>query len=84
MKNDKVTSETLNRKKESREIAKKILEFGVTDSQKIDVMVSLAMSIEDNSVMKEITQFLKKYSITINKDDNSNTIKHTTNKILTN
>ena len=84
MKNDKMTIETLNRKKESREIAKKILEFGVTDSQKIDVMISLAMSIEDNSVMKEITQFLKKYSIAINKDDNSNTIEHTTNKILTN
>ena len=84
MKNDKMTIETLNRKKESKEIAKKILEFGVTDSQKIDVMISLAMSIEDNSVMKEITQFLKKYSIAINKDDNSNTIEHTTNKILTN
>ena len=47
----------INGKKESRQIAKTILDFGVTEEQKIDIMMNLAMSLENNENMKEIIIF---------------------------
>lgn len=84
MKKENVTIETVKEKTESRDIAKKILEFGVTDNQKIDIMINLAMTIESNKKMKDIVMFLKKYNIGINNDKNSNNINERPNKILTN
>ena len=48
-------------RKESRDIAKKILDFGVKEEQKIDIIFNLALTLENNIAMKEITQILKKY-----------------------
>jgi predicted transcriptional regulator len=69
------------RKNESRQIVKEILEFGVTENQKIDIMYLLAISIQENKKMKEITSFLDSYKTKINDDENQNKIKN--NKILT-
>ena len=84
MSKKEVSIETIHQKKESREISKKILDFGVTDAQKIDIMLNLAMTLEDNKSMKDIIKFLKKYTNSINKDENSNTIESRPNKILIN
>ena len=59
------------RKQKSREIVSEILNFGVTNSQKIDIMFFLALTIEDNIEMQEITKFLKEYRTTISKEENS-------------
>ena len=79
------TSRIINQKKESRDIAKKILEFGVTEDQKIDIMINLALSLENNENMKEINNFLKKFTINFNSEEKDNKINNevnTTNKIL--
>ena len=57
------------RKQESREIVKTIIDFGVTDTQKIDIMFFLAMSLENNGNLKEITNFLKKFKTNINNEE---------------
>jgi hypothetical protein len=69
-------------RKESREISKKILDFGVKEDQKLDIMFDIAISLEDNRALKEITEVIKKFRESINTDtDNDNNGK--SNKILT-
>jgi hypothetical protein len=58
------------RKQESRDIVKTIIDFGVNEDQKIDIMFFLSMSLENNKNMKEITSFLKNYKNSINIDEN--------------
>jgi hypothetical protein len=71
------------RKKESREIAAEIIRFGVKEDQKIDIMFNIAMTLENHSVMKEITNFLKKFTEKINNEDEEDNIKNNKGKILT-
>ena len=64
------------RKQESRDIAKKIIDFGVTEDQKVDIMFNLAMTLENNTTMKEITSVLKKFIEKFNneeEEDNNST-----------
>jgi len=87
MSKDRSTVKILNDKKESREISKTILDFGVTEEQKIDIMINLALSLESNDNMKEIVSFLKKFTINFNTEEKENNInvedKSTnTNKII--
>jgi len=58
------------RKQESRDIVKTIIDFGVNEDQKIDIMYFLSMTLENNESMKEITSFLKNYKNSINIDEN--------------
>ena len=69
------------RKLESRQIVKEILNFGVTEDQKIDIMYNLALSIQDNKRMKDIISFLEKYKTKINNQENQNKINK--KKIIT-
>ena len=87
MSKDRSTVKILNDKKESREISKTILDFGVTEEQKIDIMINLALSLESNDSMKEIVSFLKKFTINFNTEEKENNIKvedksTNTNKII--
>jgi hypothetical protein len=63
-------------RKESREISKKIIDFGVKEDQKLDIIFNLALTLESNEAMKEITNVLKKFRESINseeeKDNNNN------------
>ena len=56
-------------KEESRKIVKEIINFGVTEEQKIDIMYFIGMTIEDNLLMKEITNFLQKHKSSINNEE---------------
>tara|TARA_R110001583_G_scaffold101454_3_gene247871 strand:+ start:263 stop:517 length:255 start_codon:yes stop_codon:yes gene_type:complete len=84
MPEQKTAIKLINQKNEARKICKTILEFGVTDDQKIEVMLNLAMSLEDNMCMKEIVLFLKKFGTNFNEEENSNNINRDNNKILLN
>ena len=55
-------------KQQARDITKTILDFGVTDSQKYDIMFFLAMTLENHKELQEVTNFLKKYKKTINNE----------------
>ena len=76
-------SQMAKRKKESREITSEIIKFGVKEDQKIDIMFNLAITLEDNEAMKEITEVLKKFRQKINKDEETDNIVKKNNKILT-
>lgn len=54
---------------ESRQIVKQIIDFGVNENQKLDIIYEISLNLENNKAMKEIVQLLKKYRETINKDE---------------
>ncbi len=54
---------------ESRQIVKQIIDFGVNENQKLDIIYELSLNLENNKAMKDIVQLLKKYRETINKDE---------------
>jgi hypothetical protein len=58
-------------KQKSREIVSEIMKFGVTEQQKLDIIFNLSLTLENNQVMKDINEILKKYRETINKDEES-------------
>ena len=67
-------------KEESRKIVKEITSFGVSESQKIDIMYFLSLTLEDNNNMKEISKYLLNFKSSINKEEKTeNNIK----KIIT-
>ena len=68
-------------RKESRDIAKKILDFGVKEEQKIDIIFNLALTLENNTAMKEITEILKKFRENINSEEEKDN-NGKSNKIL--
>ena len=73
----------VKRKEQSRKIVREILNFGVTDSQKIDIMFFLALELEKNDQIQEITSILKKYRILINNKEEKSSIVSVKDKILT-
>jgi len=70
----------INQRNEARKICKTILEFGVNDEQKIEIMFNLALALESSENMKEIAVFLKKFNTNFNTDENSNNIDIDNNK----
>ena len=67
-----VKLEKLAREKQrSREIVHEIISFGVTEQQKLDIIFSLSLNLENNDAMKDITEALKKYREVINKEEDS-------------
>ena len=54
---------------ESRQIVKQILDFGITEEQKLDIIYELALNLNNNQAMKDIVNLLKKYRDTINKEE---------------
>lgn len=59
----------LKRKQESRDIVKEIMNFGIAQSQIYDIMYNLSLNVENNENMKEISNFLKSYLDTFNKEE---------------
>ena len=56
-------------KQEARNIVAEILNFGVTEQQKFDIIHGICLSLESNEALKEITNILKKYREVINKEE---------------
>ena len=67
-----------NSRAKSREIVKEILDFGVTESQKLDIIHMLSLELENVQCMKEIASILKNHIESINKEE-----EDSINKILT-
>lgn len=63
------------KRKEARELAKQILDFGISEDQKIEIMFNIALTLENNTAMKEITSTLKKFIEKINKEDSEDNNK---------
>ena len=58
-------------KQQAREIVAEILNFGVTEQQKYDILNGICLSLEDNTALKDIASTLKKYREVINKEEES-------------
>ena len=58
-------------KQRSREIVSEIINFGVTDQQKLDIIFNLSLTLENNKAIKDINGILKKYRDTINKEEDT-------------
>jgi len=69
-------------KQQSRDISKTILDFGVTDSQKYDIMFLLALTLENHNEVQEVTSFLKKFKKTINNESEDTKIEDKPQLIL--
>jgi len=61
---------------ESRQIAKQIIDFGVTENQKLDIIYEITLNLNNNDAMKEIANILKKYRETINKEEETSDNKN--------
>ena len=60
---------------------KEILNFGVNEQQKLDVIFELALNLENHEAMKIITSSVKNFREKINKEENSgNNIKEASEK----
>ena len=64
------------RKQESRQIVKEIINFGVKEQQKYDIIFNLALTLENNNALKEITSVIKKYMTTINTESEEGNINN--------
>lgn len=53
----------------SREIVKQILDFGVSENQKLDIIHELILNLENINAIKDLSSVLKKYRENINKDE---------------
>ena len=58
-------------KQQARDIVVEILDFGVTEQQKYDIINGICLSLENNDALKSITKTLKKYREVINKEEES-------------
>jgi len=81
--NDVHVNRIVSQRIKSREIVKEILNFGVTEDQKLDIIYILSLSLENNECMREVANILKKYRKNINKDDEEINVISKENKILT-
>ena len=70
------------RKEESRKIVKEILDFGVTEGQKIDIAFNIIMTLESRDAMKEIGDVIKKYVTKVNKDREEDMIPNKNKKVI--
>ena len=67
-------------KQQSREIVKEVINFGVTENQKFDIIYGISLTLENNNALKEITEKLKKYRETINNDEETDNNKKDNDK----
>ncbi len=75
----------LNDRKRAREIVDEILNFGVNDDQIHHIIFLLALNLENNQEMKELTSLSKKFTENINtENDSGNIIKDEPSKIILN
>jgi len=56
-------------RQQSRDIVKEIINFGVSEQQKLDIIFELALNLENNAALKEIIAVVKKYRESINKEE---------------
>ncbi len=69
-------------KQKSRDIVKEILDFGVSEQQKLDIINGIVISLEDNQALKDLSEVLKNYREIINKEEDTDNNKKDKNKII--
>ena len=65
---------TAKDRKKARDITKEILNFGVNEQQKLEIIYELTLNLENNVLIKELVEVIKKFRSSINKDEEENKI----------
>ena len=53
----------------SRDIVKEIINFGVDESQKLDIIYFLSLELNDHSLTQQLAELLKKYRTKFNESE---------------
>ena len=61
----------VRRIQESRDIVKTIIDYGVNEGHKLDILYFLSLELENRSALEDITKILKKYRSGIKPDEES-------------
>jgi len=61
-------------RQESRNIVKQILDYGVTEQQKLDIIFEIALNLENNKALKSITSTVKTFREKINNEEDEDNI----------
>ena len=69
-------------KQKAREIVKEVLNFGVSEQQKLDIINGLVISLENNDALKDLSEVLKNYREIINKEEETDNNTNKQNKII--
>ena len=69
-------------KQKARDIVKEILNFGVTEQQKLDIISGIVSSLENNQALKELSSVLKNYREIINKEEETDNNTDKQSKII--
>jgi hypothetical protein len=79
----KEVEKKINDRKLSREIVKTILDYGINEEQKIDIMYMISLELESNEDMKDISSYLKNFRVKFNTENHEDTIKTKSNTLIT-
>jgi len=63
-------------RQESRNIVKQILDYGVTEQQKLDIIFEIALNLENNEALKNVTLAIKSFREKINNDEDEDNINN--------
>ena len=80
MSKDVRLNKIIRERQQSRDIVKEIVDFQVTESQKLDIIYYLSLTLENNLAMKSIADTLKEFRESVNDENENKTEKR---KILT-
>ena len=69
-------------RKIAREITKTIIDYGVNDNQKLEIMHLLSLELESNASMKEISKFLKKFTVKFNTKEQESNIEEKSSSLI--
>jgi len=83
MSKSNITLKDIEKKKESRLIVKEIEKFGIDESQKIDIILGIAMTLENVTALQEIAKIVKKFKFNINKEEFEDNLNNKDKTILT-
>ena len=61
-------------RQETRNIVKQILDYGVTEQQKLDIIFEIALNLENNKALKNITSSVKTFREKINNEEDEDNI----------
>lgn len=61
-------------RKEARAITKEILDFGVNEDQKLEIIYELSLNLNNNDLLKSLVATIKNFRKTINNEEKESNI----------
>lgn len=65
---------TAKDRQRAREITKEILNFGVNEAQKLEIIYELSLNLDNNDLLKALVSTIKNFRKSINNEEKENNI----------